>query len=129
MAHAFGRHRKLRKTDEFSSVFRFKRVRRGECLDAHYAPNGLPFSRLGLVVGKKVLPRAVDRNRVKRILRECFRLTGCELAGIDLVLRVKKAAEAVAYRKECEAHLKAIATWRPTHCLAVTGTESTDQSS
>jgi len=32
-----------------------------------------PFSRLGLVISKKVDKRAVQRNRIKRIIRETFR--------------------------------------------------------
>ncbi len=97
-------------------------------MDAHYAFNRLAISRLGLIVGKKALPRAVDRNRVKRILRECFRLDGAGLAGLDLILRVKKAGEAAAYRAECEAHLKAIALWRARHKPALAEIESTEKS-
>lgn len=37
----------------------------------HRAKN--PFSRLGLVISKKVDKRAVERNRIKRIIRESFR--------------------------------------------------------
>jgi ribonuclease P protein component len=32
-----------------------------------------PYSRLGLVISKKVDKRAVQRNRIKRIVRESFR--------------------------------------------------------
>jgi len=35
-------------------------------------PNGLTRSRLGLAVAKKHTPRAVDRNRIKRLIRESF---------------------------------------------------------
>jgi len=31
-------------------------------------------ARLGLAIAKKQLPRAVDRNRIKRVVRESFRL-------------------------------------------------------
>lgn len=56
----------------------------------HYqpAPEIVADSRLGLVVGKKFVRRAVDRNLVKRIARERFRLGHDRLAGYDLVLRV-----------------------------------------
>ncbi|MFN3921721.1 MAG: ribonuclease P protein component [Caldimicrobium sp.] len=37
-----------------------------------YCPNELPFRRLGLIVSSKV-GKAVERNKVKRILRELFR--------------------------------------------------------
>ena len=34
--------------------------------------NGLGFSRLVVVVGKKKVRRAVDRNRTRRVVRACF---------------------------------------------------------
>ena len=35
-------------------------------------PNGLEISRLGLAIAKKHTPRAIDRNRIKRLVRESF---------------------------------------------------------
>ena len=35
-------------------------------------PNGLNRSRLGLAISKKHTPGAVERNRIKRIVRESF---------------------------------------------------------
>ena len=51
-------------------------------------PQGASEARLGLVVGKKLLKRAVDRNRVKRIVREQFRLRRARLPVCDLVVRL-----------------------------------------
>jgi ribonuclease P protein component len=101
---AFGWDKKLRKTDEFSSVFRFKCLRRGIYMDLYARPSGLAYPRLGLVVPKKVLARAVDRNRVKRILREVFRLMQAEISGLDVIIRLKAASGSgsVDYRVECE---------------------------
>lgn len=47
---------------------------------------GLP--RLGLIVPKRVFPRAVDRNRVKRLLREWFRRKRGSLGSSDILIRV-----------------------------------------
>ena len=47
-----------------------------------------PAARLGLVVGKKLLKRAVDRNRLKRVVRENFRLRRLQLPSYDLVVRL-----------------------------------------
>ena len=87
---SFARRYRLTKTDEFSSVFGFRRAIRGKWLMLHYQPRaeGLIGARLGLVVGKKLLKRAVDRNRVKRVVREAFRLRRETLPSCDLVVRL-----------------------------------------
>ncbi len=56
----------------------------------HYLPRpeGDTDARLGLVIGKKLLKRAVDRNRVKRIVREQFRLRRAALPVCDLIVRL-----------------------------------------
>ncbi|MBS1141185.1 MAG: ribonuclease protein component [Proteobacteria bacterium] len=56
----------------------------------HYQPRpeSNTEARLGLVVGKKLLKRAVDRNLVKRIVREQFRLRRAGLPPVDLVVRL-----------------------------------------
>ncbi|MBI5938623.1 MAG: ribonuclease P protein component [Betaproteobacteria bacterium] len=90
--HAFGREKKLHETDEFSSVFRFRCAQRGTILDVLARPNRLQHPRLGMVVARKILRRSVDRNRLRRILREIFRHTQHDLAALDIVVRLKRAA-------------------------------------
>lgn len=53
-------------------------------------PNGLPQARIGIIASKKVAPRAVDRNRAKRLVREVFRTARHRLAGIDVVVQVRR---------------------------------------
>jgi ribonuclease P protein component len=86
---SFGWHKKLRKTDEFSSVFHFRCSRRGQLLDVGAGPNSLDIARLGLIVPKKIISTAVGRNRVKRLLREWFRQNQENLAGLDIIARLK----------------------------------------
>jgi len=49
-------------------------------------PNQLKHPRLGLVVRKKFIKKAVDRNQFKRIVRETFRLHQHDLPDIDIVV-------------------------------------------
>lgn len=51
-------------------------------------PNEAGHARLGLVVAKRLLKRAVDRNRVKRCAREAFRGVRAELPACDFVVRL-----------------------------------------
>ena len=55
-------------------------------------PNSLPQRRLGITVGKHV-GTAVKRNRVKRLIREFFRLNKARLpASTDIVVVAKEGA-------------------------------------
>ncbi|MFI2811094.1 MULTISPECIES: ribonuclease P protein component [Microbulbifer] len=49
-------------------------------------PNDLGHPRLGLVVAKKHVRNATDRNRIKRIARESFRLRQHRLPAVDVVV-------------------------------------------
>lgn len=79
---------RLRKTDEYSSVFAFRRAYKGRFLTMHYRPGEAPTARLGVVVAKRLAKRANLRNLVKRIVREQFRRRRAALAPFDLVVRL-----------------------------------------
>ena len=53
--------------------------------------NNKTQTRLGLVFGKKNIPRAVDRNRLKRITREQFRLQNKPGDGLDIIVMARAA--------------------------------------
>lgn len=59
---------------------------------AHVASNGLGFPRIGLAVSKRVSKRAVERNRIKRIVRESFRHHLHELGAIDYIVVARFSA-------------------------------------
>jgi ribonuclease P protein component len=68
------------------------------------------FARLGIVVGKRVAPRAVDRGYLKRLVRETFRREQHGLSGFDLLVRPRRIlsrSEAVAATLELGALLQA----------------------
>jgi ribonuclease P protein component len=66
-------------------------------------PNSLGFPRLALVVPKRLVPRAATRNRIRRLIREAFRLQQRGLGGSDCVVRlVKGSGDAPVTREEIE---------------------------
>lgn len=52
-------------------------------------PNDLSQARLGLIASRKALPRAVDRNRGKRLVREVFRQAQQDLTAMDIVVQLR----------------------------------------
>ena len=67
----------------------------GHCFNLRYAPNALGYARLGLAISKHVSKRAVDRNRLKRLLRESFRRVRNRLPAVDLVVMAREPAAAM----------------------------------
>lgn len=72
-------------------MFRTGRRVEGSYLQLIVAPaNGI--GRIGFVIGRKTLARAVDRNRIRRKLREVLRAQRAALRAYDIIVRVKRAA-------------------------------------
>jgi ribonuclease P protein component len=59
-------------------------------------PNAEGYARLGLAIAKKCARRAVDRNRLKRLVRESFRKQRLSLPRADLVVMCRRDAVAAA---------------------------------
>jgi len=84
---SYPRHLRLVHKKDFERVYREGLRARGASLLVVGAPNELPHARLGLSVGKSIWKGAVERNRVRRVFREAFRLSQHELPpGLDLIL-------------------------------------------
>ncbi len=96
MRACFSKHVRLLKPDEFSRVFK-NPVRSSDryltvlavARDEVKIENSDFGSRLGLAISKKNAKRAVDRNRIKRLIRESFRQNQQNLPAIDLVIMAK----------------------------------------
>jgi ribonuclease P protein component len=72
--YSFKRHERLRGRLAFDLVKAKGKKIKGRFLILNYMPNDFSFSRLGVVVPRKYYKRAVERNRIKRCVREWFRL-------------------------------------------------------
>jgi ribonuclease P protein component len=88
----FPRQHRLRAKAEFDRVFERGARSRDPYFSVLARPNELGHARLGLAVSRKAAPDAVDRNRLKRVVREHFRAT--QLPALDLVVTAHAAARA-----------------------------------
>jgi ribonuclease P protein component len=109
----FGRHRRILKTDEFSSVFRLRPVKRTEHFALYQQSNALGHARLGVVVAKRLAQRAVTRNMIKRIAREIFRRsdstsTDCIIRLTNPLMSRKQSASSKSCKIALTAELKTL---------------------
>ncbi|MCG6933046.1 MAG: ribonuclease P protein component [Gallionella sp.] len=80
---------KLLRADGFEHVIQAKNIT-DEQFKIFFTPNQGKHARLGIITSKKTLPSAVNRNRVKRIIREVFRQHNIKQYGLDLVVMVRR---------------------------------------
>jgi ribonuclease P protein component len=102
------RARRLRKGSEFDTVYQKGTVVSGPLLVVRHLPGGDSASRWGFAVGKRVSKKAVERNRLRRQLREAARTLPIA-TGHDIVVTARVRALAApfgALRSELEATLR-----------------------
>lgn len=83
----FGRKHRLISSADFQAVFRQARYKVScQHILILAIPNSLSRPRLGLVIGKRHVRQATQRNRIKRLMRESFRHNQHLLTGLDMVI-------------------------------------------
>jgi len=100
-SQTFGRDERIRKRQDYLRIYQ-QGVR---CYSAHFTiitcRNQAGVRRLGMTVSKKA-GNAVQRNRIKRLLREFFRLNKSRLpASQDIVIIAKRGILPLMYRDVC----------------------------
>ncbi len=82
----FGRDMRLKSPGEFTRVFRKARRTGGQGLTILAVENTQGHPRLGMAIAKKHIRLATQRNRIKRIIRESFRMHQQDFPDIDIVV-------------------------------------------
>jgi ribonuclease P protein component len=90
--HGFPKTRRLSTAADFKRVFEQPLKSADSRLTVLARSNGLDHPRLGLAISKRHVRNATDRNHLKRLIRESFRLCQQELGGIDFVVMARTAA-------------------------------------
>ncbi|HEY6452462.1 MAG TPA: ribonuclease P protein component [Steroidobacteraceae bacterium] len=92
----FPRARRVRKAGEFKRIYAGGRRLANEFFTVNVQPNALGAPRLGLSVAVRTMGNAVERNRVRRLIRESFRLNQTHLPALDIVIGVRPDSRAAA---------------------------------
>jgi len=80
---------KLLNAEEYKYVFSKPQRFGNKSFTVLARENNLSHPRLGLAISKKCAKQAVDRNRIKRIFRESFRIHQHLLPSVDIIAMCK----------------------------------------
>jgi ribonuclease P protein component len=83
--NGFGKSYRLLRPADFQHVFQGGRRRSAGNLAVYWRPNRLAHPRIGIAISRKCTRSAVIRNRIKRVVREAFRVRKERLGGVDIV--------------------------------------------
>lgn len=89
----FPRRARLLEPQAFKAVFAEGKRISLSGLTAIILPNTLGHPRLGLAIAKKSVRKAVDRNRIKRCVRDSFRLQQAAIVPVDIVVLARPRLE------------------------------------
>jgi len=88
----FRSRQRLHSAPEFERVYKSGSRCGDQLFGASALKNDLGHARLGLSIGAKAVGNAVRRNRLRRLVREQFRLCQAELPALDIVITARPGA-------------------------------------
>ncbi len=89
----------MRKNEDFRKVYQKKKSMANRLLVIYILENKYGYNRTGFTVSKKI-GKSVIRNRVKRLLRESYRLNEKRiLPGYDIIFVARDMASKATYKE------------------------------
>jgi len=86
------REARIRRAGDFAVLRQASGRLGGRCFSVRYRQNDAGRARLGLAISKRVSKRAVERNRIKRLVRESFRRAQHTLPPVDVLVMAREQA-------------------------------------
>lgn len=101
----YSRRHRFTSRGSFGPALRESRKMKGSLVVLHAIPAPSGVSRLGVALTRRMVPSAVARNRVKRLVRDVFRRHVVKQAGFDCVVVLRERfdpAATAAFRADVE---------------------------
>ncbi len=112
MSFRFSRARRIRKRRDFEYIYEHGQLYQDEFFRIFYVRKSpTELGRLGISISKK-LGKAHERNRIKRILKETFRLHPELTAGLDLIVQPRPSVPPLENAQISQCFLKSLGALR-----------------
>ncbi|HVW68643.1 MAG TPA: ribonuclease P protein component [Steroidobacteraceae bacterium] len=113
--------RRLRRKSDFEAAYARGRRMGNGFFGVIATPNDIGGPRLGLAVSVRVAGSSVERNRLRRTIRESFRLHQHELPPVDLVVSARDRSR---HAPGAELRASLLALWKKVTEQCVTSSRS-----
>ena len=95
----FSRKERLTSPFQYKAVYKQKRAAKGTLFWLYRMPNGLRFNRLGISVSNRLCSNLVQRNKIKKIIRQIFQHNKLSFGSfVDAVIVLKKRPSDISFK-------------------------------
>ncbi|MGL4607633.1 MAG: ribonuclease P protein component [Eubacteriaceae bacterium] len=92
------KYNSLKKKNDFDRVFKQGEVFGNKTFVMYYQRNNKAFNQLGIIVSKKVSKKSVVRNKIRRRMKEAYRLNEDKFKeGFDIIIIAKNVCKDESY--------------------------------
>lgn len=81
---------RLKKKNDFIRVYKNANVYKTKWTNLYVLKNSLPINRIGISISKRNIAKTTIRNRIRRLIKECYRINKRHIkAGFDLIFVIR----------------------------------------